>query len=158
MNTMIEESKSPLTEAEIAKAELELGVSFPADYRAFMARFNGGRPEPDGFRIEWRADQAGGEGWRTSAMGWLYAIWGQRVSNLVRSNKLTFAGRLPKGTLTIATDAGGNQILLALSGPQAGKVLFWVKDNEVEEGEEPGYDNVGFVANSFADFITNRLY
>jgi hypothetical protein len=60
-------------------------------------------------------------------------------------------------TLAIASDAGGNVLLLALSGPFVGKVLFWCKDHEVEEGCVPGYENVGVVADSFDDFLNNKL-
>jgi hypothetical protein len=35
--------------------------------------------------------------------------------------------------------------------------LFWVKDYEVEQGEVPGFENVGFLANSFDEFINEKL-
>lgn len=158
MSTHIEEGNGPIAESVIAAAEQELGVAFPADYRAFLAQYNGGRPEPDGFRIEWEPGQVCGEDWRTSAMSWFYAIWEQRIGNLVRMNKITFEGRLPPQTVTIGSDAGGNQILLALGGPHAGKVLLWVKDHEAADSAAPGYENVGVIADSFADFIVQRLY
>jgi cell wall assembly regulator SMI1 len=158
MSTRIEEGDGPITEAAIAAAEQELGVVFPPDYRAFLAQYNGGRPEPDGFRIDWEPGQVCGEDWRTSAMSWFYAIREQRTGNLVRMNKVTFVGRLPPQTLTIASDAGGNQILLALGGPHAGKVLLWVKDHGAADGAAPGYGNVGVIGDSFAEFLTQRLY
>ena len=43
MSTTIEDSLGPLSDADIATAEQRLGVAFPADYRAFLSRFNGGR-------------------------------------------------------------------------------------------------------------------
>lgn len=153
MAITIQDGKGPLVEADIAAAERELGVAFPADYRAFMARFNGGSPEPDAFDIQWRPGQPPAEEWTASTMSWFYWITEEQGNSLVRMNKVRFARRLPKGTLTVASDAGGNQILLALSGPHAGKVLFWVKDHEVERGDEPGYDNVGFLAEGFAEFV-----
>jgi len=47
--------------------------------------------------------------------------------------------------------------LLGVSGEYKDKILFWVKDDEVEEGEVPGYDNVGFLADSFDEFINSKL-
>jgi cell wall assembly regulator SMI1 len=157
MSAKIEDAESPLTEAEIAKVEQTLNTLFPEDYRAFLAQFNGGRPEPDGFKIIWRADQAGADDWRTSSMSWFYSIGEQRTGNLVRMNKITFDKRLPKGTMTVASDAGGNQILLGLAAPYQGQILFWVKDLETADDAEPTFDNVGFIADSFKDFVENKL-
>jgi hypothetical protein len=70
---------------------------------------------------------------------------------------MTLRDRLPPDTVAIASDAGGNQLLLAFRGPHAGKVLLWIKDHEASDGETPGYENVGVVADSFADLIENRL-
>lgn len=158
MQVTIIDSKPPLSPADIQQAELALNVQLPASYRAFLLRFNGGRTEPSGLRIGWREDQVCGEDWRTSSLSWLYSIGSERTSNLVRSNTATFEGRLPAGTLTIGTDSGGNQILLGVAAPVQGQVLFWVKDHEVEDGETPGFENVGVIAASFEDFITQGLY
>jgi len=87
----------------------------------------------------------------------LFFISGDPDENLLEMNCETFAGRIPQGTLAIARDAGGNLLLLALQGAYQGKLLFWVKDHEVEEGSRPGYENIGLVADSFVDFINNKL-
>jgi type VI secretion system secreted protein VgrG len=47
----------------------------------------------------------------------------------------------------------GAQGLLGVRGDNRGKVFFWVKDHEVEEGEVPGYENVGFLAGSLTGFL-----
>lgn len=78
-------------------------------------------------------------------------------SNLYEYNAITFKGRIPADTLAIAHDAGGNLILLALAGIHAGKVLFWVKDYEVEDGEVPSYDNIGLLAENLRGFIDYGL-
>lgn len=90
-------------------------------------------------------------------MSWFYEISDGGPCSLLDVNRVDLAGRLPPGTLAISSDAGGNQLLLAFGGPHAGKVLLWIKDHEASDGATPGYDNVGFVADSFADFIQNRL-
>ena len=46
---------------------------------------------------------------------------------------------------------------MGVAGEYKDKVLFWVKDYEVEEGEVPGFDNVGFLADSFDEFINEKL-
>jgi hypothetical protein len=42
-------------------------------------------------------------------------------------------------------------------GHDAGKVLPWIDDDEASDDETPGDDHVGFVADTFADFILNPL-
>lgn len=154
---IIHESRPPASADQVADAEAQLKILLPPDYRAFLMKTNGGYPEPDGFAIVWQEAQPPADGWKTSSLSRFYAITEERTSNLVRSNKVTFAGRLPAQTIAFAADAGGNQLLLALGGPMAGKVLFWAKDYEVERGHSPGYDNVGFVADSLTDLLENRL-
>ena len=90
-------------------------------------------------------------------MSWFYEVSDSDVCNLMTTNRVDFAGRLPPETLAIASDAGGNQLLLALGGPRAVKLLPWIKDREASDGETPGYDNVGVVADSFTVFLQHRL-
>lgn len=87
-------------------------------------------------------------------MGRFYAIDSAvRSSDLVRVNTVTFRDRFPRGTFAFAYDAASNQLLIATVGPFAGKVLFWCKDHEAEQGQEAGYDNVGVIADSFQKFL-----
>ena len=41
-----------LSEDDFRAFELRHGITFPADYREFMIKYNGGLPEPDGFRTK----------------------------------------------------------------------------------------------------------
>lgn len=47
--------------------------------------------------------------------------------------------------------------LLALAGIHAGKVLFWVREYEAEEGARPDYGNIGVLAGDFGAFIEYGL-
>ena len=153
----IEDHLEPLSKEAIQNAESALGIKFPNEYVQFLLKYNGGRPESDGFDIEWRDNQEIGQHWRTSMLSWFLSIHDGNSANLLRYNQITFRGRIPKGTIAIAYDCGGNLILLGVAGEYVGKVLFWVKDYEIEEGEVPGFDNVGFLANSFDEFINEKL-
>ena len=158
MLTKIKEPLETLSLPAIQAAENSLGVKFPDDYVQFLLQYNGGRPEPAGFNIQWRANQRSGQYWGTSLLSWFLSIYDGEATNLLEYNKESFSGRIPKETIAIAQDCGGNLILLGISGEYKDKVLFWVKDDEVEEGETPGYDNVGFLADSFNEFINEKLY
>ena len=151
------DTKAPVSDGEIDAVESRLGVKLPPDYRKHLLAHNGGRPEPDGFDITWDHDCPAAEDWRTSCMGWFLAVGDMKHSNLYEYNAITFKGRIPADTLAIAHDAGGNLILLALAGIHAGKVLFWVKDYEVEDGEVPSYDNIGLLAENLRGFIDYGL-
>ncbi|ATB40254.1 hypothetical protein CYFUS_005702 [Cystobacter fuscus] len=158
MSVIISESKAPLSANDLANVERELGVVLPDDYKSFMLQHNGGTTEPDGFAIRWREGQKGADDWKTSTLSRLYYVWNERLSNLVRNNKTTFKDRIPSDTITVGADAGGNQILLVVSGLNKGKVLFWVKDYEASDGDTSGYDNVGVLADSFEEFINHKLF
>jgi hypothetical protein len=157
MAAQFHDGRGPLAERDLASVERELGVQFPADYRAFMVRHNGGRAIPKAFKISWQQGQPPAEDWRTSALSWLFFVWDKPEANLLRMNTVTYKDRIPEQTVAIGTDAFGNPILLAFGGPHKGKVLFWSSDHEVEEGQTPGYDNVGVIADSFSDFLS-KLY
>ena len=153
----IEEPMEALSLQAIQDAEKALGVKFSNEYIQFLLKYNGGRPEPDGFDIEWQTHQEIGQHWGTSMLSWFLSIYDGKSTNLLRYNQVTFRGRIPKETIAIAHDCGGNLILLGVTGEYKDKVLFWVKDYEVEEGEVPGFDNVGFLADSFDEFINEKL-
>ena len=153
----IKQPLEPLNPQKIGIAEKALGVKFPDEYIQFLLKYNGGRPEPAGFDIDWKNNQEIGQHWRTSMLSWFLSIYDGKSTNLLRYNQVTFRGRIPKETIAIAHDCGGNLILLGVAGEYKDKVLFWVKDYEVEEGEVPGFDNVGFLADSFDEFINEKL-
>lgn len=165
----IEEAKKSLTINDIEQAEKTLGVRFPLPYKKFLLQHNGGYPEPDSFDIDWtqgwvnsEVRQACSEDWLSSCFGRFLAVYDGEYSNFLEYNQNDFKGRIPKETIAIAYDASGNLILLGVSGDQAGKVLFWVKDHENWEGDDsveniPWYDNIGLIANSFDEFINEKL-
>ena len=153
----IENPLEPLSKEAIQNAESALGVKFPNEYVQFLLKYNGGRPEPAGFDIEWRTNQPMSEDWRTSMLSWFLSIYDGDETNLLEYNKISFSGRIPKETIAIADDCGGNLILLGVSGEYKDKIFFWVKDDEVEEGGVPGFENVGFLANSFDEFLNEKL-
>jgi SMI1 / KNR4 family (SUKH-1) len=149
--------RAPVTDDQIDHVEALLGVTLPIAYRKFLLATNGGRPDPDGIDISWSADQTRCDHWRTSLVSRFLAIHDGEKANFVEYNLETFKGRIPPDTIAIAYDAGGNLILLGVGEENNGKVFFWVKDHEVEEGETPGYDNVGILADSLTEFLDKKL-
>ena len=153
----IKEPLEPLNPQKIASIEKKFGIKLPHDYRVFLLKNNGGWPEPEGFDISWREDQECGKHWRTSSVSRFLSIDAGQNADFLKYNLTTFKGRVPKDTIAIAHDPGGNLILLGVAGEYVGNILFWVKDYECEEGEVPGYDNVGLLADSLVEFINKKL-
>jgi hypothetical protein len=61
---------------------------------------------------------------------------------------------MPADTVPIGGDLGSNSLLIGISGPNRGKIFFWVNDYaSTDDDSEPNYDNVGFVADSFTEFL-----
>ncbi len=145
---VISESGEPINETELNKTETELGLKFPKSYRQFLLKNNGGRPSLNVFPIY--GDSADTHG----LINWFLCIDAKDDNDIVRSMAL-HAGRYPKNFLQIAEDPGGNAICLSVGGNEYGKVYFWDHENEVAEGEEPGYQNVYLIANSFDEFLNS---
>lgn len=152
MSAQIKDGMGPLTEGQLAQAERTLGVVFPADYRAFMREHNGGRVKPDTFDIAWRHGQAAAAAGTWAQVARLFYVHEGRHENLLRMNQITFAARLPQGTLAIGRDPGSNLLLLRCDdSPQRGELLYWLMEMESDG------DNLGLVATSFDEFLHAKL-
>lgn len=150
------------SEAQVAEIESKISSELPHDYREFLLRQNGGRPSSNtvveyvAFRATWvvnaRLQKIAGEGLlaylysadKSSRVSWHEAYWG-----LVEVEQ-----RIPLDTIPIGHDPGSNEILLGIRGISRGKVFFWLKDYaSTNDDAEPTYENVGFIANSFTEFL-----
>lgn len=89
-------------------------------------------------------------------LAWFYALYDSKVSNLEDEYK-SFHHKLPKELLAIAYASGNDQICICIDGPNYGKIYFWDIYNQAPENQEPWWENVYLIANSFTEFI-NGLY
>jgi hypothetical protein len=140
------EHHGPLDESVLAEHERAWGFKLPADYRAFLLRYNGGYPDPDVFRFK--------DSTKGSSVDRFLGIHGREHNNLLTYLKL-YEGRVPANLFPVAHDPGGNLILVSTSGPDFGRIYFWDHELEADEGEEPGYSNVTPIADGFDDFVNN---
>lgn len=151
---------SGASEAKVQAIESLLGTRLPSDYREFLLVSNGGRPDSVGakggtFKIAWRG-QSWSWAFEQARLEWLYTT--NDVPNLSLAwvhDKHAFAQMrmlVPADTIPIGRDRGPNAVLLGIAGENRGKVFFWVSDYAAEDGEA-SYENVGFVADSFSDFL-----
>lgn len=150
MKVKIVEAQEQIAPDVLQNAERALGKALPEEFKRFVLKHNGGRPEPATFRVRW-SGQDWAIGWERNMVHFFLSFQGGSENFLDYSR--TFQGRIPADTVPIAYDPGGNLILLGISGPTVGRVFFWMREYEVPEGETPDYSNVGLIANSFNEFL-----
>lgn len=143
----IVKDEEKLTLEKLKAVEKIIGVTLPEEYRKFLLAHNGGSPRPQAFEY-----RCGDRPPRLGAVAYFLAIYDGDAENFLDFYE-TFRGRIPPDTIPVARDPGGNLILLGTSGPNAGKVFFWIKDEEADEDEEADYSNVCFVAETFNKFL-----
>lgn len=148
--------ESPASEDKIRDAEQRLDISFPSDFRDFLAKFNGGRPQRTDFDVRWR-DQTWSKYFVWSSVSCLYGLTGDEDGGDILDETEGMKERIPAESIPIGIDPGGNLLLLIVSGPKAGEVHYWVQSHEVdfEGGDIPDFSNVGFVASSFSQFLSS---
>jgi ankyrin repeat protein len=140
----------PVTPESLEELELELGVRFPREYAEFLLQFNGGYfhrpvmfylPNPTQWIDEVSVD----------------SFFGDPADREIGDGLAIFArlldGRIPNDSLPIA-HCGGDIVLLTVAGPQAefGKVWFW------DEADQSEGDNIHWVADTFAEFLSMLQY
>lgn len=134
----------PVSEADVASFEVQVGASLPADYRAFILTTNGGVPSRNVIDDPVRAF-VGVEG---------FFSLGPVHGDLSMADALaTWDGRHPDGMLPIALCGGSNLLLLTLRGQTTHPVYYWEHDGEADEGEPARTDNLTRLADSFTDLV-----
>lgn len=132
------------TAAAITQWEGETGLRLPADYRAFLLSYDGGRPYPNIFAHT--ARDPGGSGNPTESYldplyRWAHIVsWSAELGN-----------RLPPKTLTIGANPGLIELLLSLRDEDHGAVYSWVR-NWGEWGSEEN-DYLCPQAKTFSAFV-----
>jgi len=165
------------TASDIEGIEKKIGSTLPSDYVDFMKQYNDFNPEPQQeygycYNVNWSENQderlklfnsvetleewfiihpepplinTGGIASRVS-----------NVSNAIETYLEKGQERIPIDTIPIASTGGSHLLLMGVGENNYEKIFYWVMDLECEPGE-PTYDNVGFVASSFSEFL-DSLY
>lgn len=149
-SVVIHESRAAVTEADVLQLEQQLKATLPSDYRTFLLKHNGGYPDPNFFPItSFPLDDHG-------ILEWLLCLEEGYVLDIRRHLSL-YQNRIPRNLLPVARDPGGNMLCVAISGNDYGKVFYWDHEGEADEGAEPDYENVYFVAHSFDALISQLV-
>ncbi|MFF2484326.1 SMI1/KNR4 family protein [Paenibacillus sp. NPDC058071] len=128
---------------QVESFEMTNSIKLPNLYKDFLLEYNGGRVEPNVFRIS--SDE--GE----SALNVFYGI-GNMNNNLEKKIGF-FEEILEIGFIPIARDSGGNQICLGIREEFYDQIFFWTQDEEYDEA----MDNMHYLAENIQEFI-DSLY
>lgn len=136
-------SATGASEDELQALERRLNATLPQDYRRFLKRVNGGRPNPRQF------EGPTGDG---SVIHFFFTLDHRSKYYQIVEEIQAFVDRIPPKTLPIACDPFGNLVLLDIGAKSAGAIYFWEHENENMEGD-PWWDNISYIAPSFSDFV-----
>lgn len=140
----IENSEPSINESDINNFEKRFNLKLPKDYRGFLLKNNGGKPEPRRFITVSKKIK--------SSVMLFFPLAEIVTENLVRNYLLFNQGnKIPKNLMPIGHDPLKNQICISVEGDDFGYVYFWDMDEEVGRG--PSYNNMSLVAKSFSEFV-----
>ena len=143
-------SGSQLDDSALLAFEKKLNVVLPKDYKEFMLKHNGGKPE-----TEWIFDFTDVNNiYNKSIIQGFLVIYPSETHNLddlMKSYRiLVEGGYTPASVLPIADDPSGNIILMSIAGEDYGRVYFG--DHELAD-PDTGYLVASAISNSFAEFV-----
>lgn len=144
-----------LTEDMILELENQFSIKLPQDYKEFMLRYNGGKPDGN-----WGFDffEKGTNSKTGSIIRYFEVLYTEETMKFDDLKAgyvaLVESGQIPCNLLPIADDPFGNIIFISVKGDDYGLVYF---GNHELEATETGYLVMSQIANSFTEF-TEMLY
>lgn len=130
--------------SDINQFETHNNISLPNDYKDFLIRNNGGRPNPNLVPSV------------KSDVQWIYGMVDEPYYASIFQHIDMFHKRIPSWYFPIANDTGGNLYLMSLYHENHGLIAFWRHEEETDGDADQYFDNMSIVANSFTDFL-NQL-
>ena len=137
------------TAAAIRKAEKQLKVVFPDDYRAFLLAVNGGIPAPSEFAMA-----EPGRPSERICIDFLYGLGTEREENDILYQQEEIIDRtdeLPLGFVTIGFDPGAAPYFISTQGKTAGGIYFYDPSGFLDTRKKP---KMYVAANSFEDLLS----
>ena len=155
MNINFEHSYKPLSLHEIETFENEYNCSLPKDYKQFLLKNNGGRPDK---RRKFKTNDEKKEGKVTSSIILFYPLSNEEKANLEEVyEKYNRGNIIPKNFLPIGEDPRNNLICMSIDGGSKGQVYHCEMDyfDYLAEGRELEDQHIRLVSNSFSEFISS---
>ncbi len=115
----VDQSTAP-DEAMLGEIESIAGGRLPPECRYFIARYGAGFLGDDDFQIVSPISERCPWG-KQVEFATTHALHGRDLVDVQH----TYRGRIPKGVIALANDAGGNEICVDVAGAFPGSVWFW---------------------------------
>ena len=131
---------------EIVEFESRFDLQLPSIYRDFLLKNNGGFPSRNELTY-WDDGKLKG-----ALIDYFFGLNAKDNNYNLQVNWLFMKSRIPAGMLPIASDIGGNLILLSLRTSDYGEVFFW--DHE-QESDDENENNIFKSSDSFEQFVSN---
>ena len=143
------EHHDPIEEKQIEEIETVYRIILPQDYCNFIKLYSGGKPKPRSFKYQQK------ENGKVLSIGVYRFMSFQSQETESYQQLLSFIMEsLPAKLIPIAsTRTARDWVCISCKEENYGKVYLWDANWAVEEGQEPDYSNVYFVANSFTEFL-----
>lgn len=138
---------APASPEEIAECERTIGTPIPGPYRSFLLRHDGGVPEP--YTFDWTTENGRRLGAQVESFLNTRPSGDDSLCHVVRM----YRARVPADLFPIASEVGGNLILLGAQGSRAGKIFYWDHNWEAGDDESVTDRNVHPLADSFEAFL-----
>lgn len=119
--TTIKDPGPPVSEADVAALEQRLGLRIPVPFRAFLLRFNGGKPSPNVVDV-------GGYAGSPTDVQVVFGVGREVESSGLEWNVRTLAERFGATYLPVACDSGGCIFGVSLRDADFGRVYFFDLD------------------------------
>lgn len=132
----------PLAEEGLAGIERFLGMRLPVEYRAFLLRYNGGKPVKTEFPIKSHAEGC-------IDLELFFGVTREKDADNLESNYRTHRSTLGKDLLPIARTPANDLLALGLTGDKRDHVVFY---DVIEEDPKARLHDV---ADSFAAFMAS---
>jgi hypothetical protein len=146
-----------ITLEKIAEIEKTIAHQLPQQYKDFILKFNGGKTDLNCFKVHYNG-QEWADDIEEALLRSFHSMPEHKYYNFLKNQRF-YKDRVPSDTILIADTPGRDKVLLGVEGENMGKVFYWNGEYEVaeeepaEEGFQADYSNVGFVANSFNEFL-----
>jgi hypothetical protein len=140
LSVLAHDFKEKPTHEEILYFARENDLVLPEDYVDFLLDINGGHV--DDIEISGHV------------VSRFFVFSNPLVNVCIINRRHVFEGRMPKGFLPVADDPFGNLFLMDVRKlPKNGTIYFWNHDLEGEEDEQPYFDNMEVLCESFSKFL-----
>lgn len=143
------ENSIPTDKGTITQFQNQIRLKLPSDYIAFLERYNGGYPEPCVIHLK-AANRMDIE----SAIMRSFFGFGLENGDELVENYSFYKGFLPKESIPIGCDAGGNVFLMSLSIENYCEIYLWDHERAPEHRAE--LRDLQYVTDSFTSFL-NRI-